>query len=78
MNAKRPPARQLQNPLKLFLHWDVVLILLFAGIGYSVMYGVLAPLSVLIKEVYPSLTDTGEWSRLQHRTSADHCAPLQS
>ena len=56
---KRPVARPFQNPLRLFLHWDVILILLYVGIVYSVMYGVLASLSVLIQEVYPYLDDTG-------------------
>jgi len=53
---KRPPRRQFTNPLVLFTYPDVVVLLVFNGTYYAVMYGVTASLSVIFKRVYPHLS----------------------
>ncbi|KAI0003808.1 MFS general substrate transporter [Russula compacta] len=55
---KRPPRRIFRNPLLMFTYPDVVILLVFNGIYYAVMYGVTASLSVIFEDVYPYLTQT--------------------
>lgn len=53
-----PPKRPFQNPLRLFLYFDVDLLLFYNAILYSVFYGVTASISTLFSDAYPFLTET--------------------
>jgi hypothetical protein len=55
---KRPPPKPLQNPFRLFTYPDVVVLLTFNGIFYSVFYGVTATISSLFAKRYPYLSET--------------------
>ncbi|KAJ3744627.1 MFS general substrate transporter [Lentinula detonsa] len=54
----KPPKRKFRNPLLLFKNLDIVMLLLFNGIVYSVFYAVTASISSLFAEIYPFLNDT--------------------
>lgn len=54
----RPPRQPFANPLRLFLHLDVTILLLANGVIYSAFYGVAAAISTLFKEAYPFLGET--------------------
>ncbi|KIY45796.1 MFS general substrate transporter [Fistulina hepatica ATCC 64428] len=57
----RQPAdakRQMHNPFRLFLQFDVLVLLLFNGIQFAVFYGVTASLSTIFEDHYPYLDDT--------------------
>ncbi|OCH86051.1 MFS general substrate transporter [Obba rivulosa] len=53
----KAPRRNFKNPLLLFLYPDVVLLLLYNAVLYSVFYGVTASISTLFQTVYPSLNE---------------------
>jgi len=57
-NATRPLRRRFRNPLVLFTYPDVIVLLVFNGILYSVFYGVTATISTLFEETYPWLNQT--------------------
>ncbi|KZS95891.1 MFS general substrate transporter, partial [Sistotremastrum niveocremeum HHB9708] len=57
-NLERPPQKPLANPLRLYLNIDVLLILTFNAIVYSVFYGVTTTISILFQQTYPYLTQT--------------------
>ncbi|KAJ6573483.1 MFS general substrate transporter [Mycena vulgaris] len=58
--AALPPAprKAFQNPLRLLLHLDVALLLLFNGVVYAVFYGVTASISTVFHTAYPQLNET--------------------
>ncbi|KAJ8519675.1 hypothetical protein ONZ45_g3423 [Pleurotus djamor] len=53
-----PSKPTFRNPLRILTYPDVVTLLFFNGIVYSVFYGVTASLSTLFTEVYPFLDQT--------------------
>jgi len=55
---KRPPAKSLQNPLRLLMYPDVAVLLTFNGMFYAVFYGVTATISSIFAVRYPFLTET--------------------
>jgi hypothetical protein len=55
---ERPPRKPFANPLLMFAYPDVLVLLIFTGAYYAVMYGVTASLSVIFEKVYPYLTQT--------------------
>ncbi|GAW02376.1 MFS general substrate transporter [Lentinula edodes] len=57
-NFKRPPKRKFKNPLLLFKNLDIVMLLFFNGIVYSVFYAVTASISSLFADIYPFLNDS--------------------
>ncbi|KAJ7090824.1 MFS general substrate transporter [Mycena belliarum] len=59
-SAERPVGarKTFQNPLLLFLHVDVALLLLINGVVYSVFYGVTASISSVFHNTYPQLNET--------------------
>ncbi|KAK7695413.1 hypothetical protein QCA50_000049 [Cerrena zonata] len=57
-DSKPPPSQPFANPLRLFLHLDVTILLFANGVIYAVFYGVTASISTLFKEVYPFLGET--------------------
>ncbi|KZS92543.1 MFS general substrate transporter [Sistotremastrum niveocremeum HHB9708] len=57
-HVKLPPRKSLENPLKLFLNPDVLLILIFNSVLYAVFYGVTTTISLLFPKDYPFLTQT--------------------
>ena len=52
-----PPRKPSTNPLLMFVYPDVLVLLIFNGTYYAVMYGVTASLSVIFEDVYPYLTE---------------------
>ena len=52
-----PPRKPFTNPLLMFASPDVIVLLIFTGTFYAVMYGVTASLSVGFEDVYPYLTE---------------------
>ncbi|KAJ7159064.1 MFS general substrate transporter [Mycena crocata] len=52
------PRKKFQNPLLLFLHVDVALLLLINAVVYSVFYGVTASISTVFHNAYPQLSET--------------------
>lgn len=56
-----PPPPPFSNPLRILTYFDVIHLLIFNGIWYSVFYGVTATISPLFQSAYPFLneTDTG-------------------
>lgn len=52
------PRGKFKNPLLLFKNLDIVLLLIFNGIVYSVFYAVTASISSLFANIYPFLDDT--------------------
>ncbi|KIJ66317.1 hypothetical protein HYDPIDRAFT_86715 [Hydnomerulius pinastri MD-312] len=56
--AKKPDLRPLSNPLLLFTHLDVINLLVFNAILYSVFYAVNTTISTLFQTTYPFLTET--------------------
>ncbi|KAJ3896532.1 MFS general substrate transporter [Lentinula edodes] len=57
-NFQRPPKRKFKNPLLLFKNLDIVMLLFFNGIVYSVFYTVTASISSLFADIYPFLNDS--------------------
>ena len=57
-STERPPRKRFINPLLMLLYPDVLVLLIFNGTYYAVMYGVTASLSVIFEDVYPNLTQT--------------------
>ncbi|KZP25436.1 MFS general substrate transporter [Athelia psychrophila] len=57
-DVEKPPKKPFANPLLLFTYPDVIVILIFNGIVYSVFYGVTATISVLFKQAYPYLSES--------------------
>ncbi|KAF7981130.1 hypothetical protein HWV62_34867 [Athelia sp. TMB] len=57
-NVEKPPKKPFANPLVLFTYPDVMVILVFNGIVYSVFYGVTATISVLFQQAYPYLSES--------------------
>jgi hypothetical protein len=53
-----PPRKKFINPFLQFTHPSVVLVLLFNGTLYSVLYSVSVPLSKLFSETYPFLSES--------------------
>jgi hypothetical protein len=53
-----PPPKPFQNPFLLFTYPDIVILLAFNGIFYSVFYGVTATISSLFTVRYPYLSET--------------------
>ncbi|KAH9835929.1 MFS general substrate transporter [Rhodofomes roseus] len=54
----RPPRRGFNNPFRLFLFFDVTLLLFYNGVVYAVFYGVTTSISTLFQATYPYLTET--------------------
>jgi len=54
----KPPKKTFANPLRLLTYPDILLILFYNGILYSVFYGVMATISVLFQKSYPFLNET--------------------
>jgi prepilin signal peptidase PulO-like enzyme (type II secretory pathway) len=54
----KPPKKAFANPLRLFTYPDVMLLLFYNGIFYSVFYGVAATISTLFQTSYPFLSET--------------------
>ncbi|KAJ7633496.1 major facilitator superfamily domain-containing protein [Mycena polygramma] len=52
------PRKPFQNPLRLFLHADIALLLFINGIVYAVSYGITASISTVFHEAYPRLSET--------------------
>ncbi|KAJ6515186.1 major facilitator superfamily domain-containing protein [Mycena vitilis] len=52
------PRKKFQNPLLLFLHADIVLLLLVNGVVYAVFYGITASISTVFHDAYPQLNET--------------------
>lgn len=57
-DVERPPPRNFQNPLTLFLYPDVTLLLSLNAIVNSVYYAVTASLSTIFQQTYPHLSET--------------------
>jgi len=57
-STERPPKRPFANPLRLFTHYDILLLLVVNGIFYAVFYSVTAMLSTLFHQAYPFLSET--------------------
>lgn len=59
--AKMPPSPPFSNPLRILTYLDVMNLLVFNGILYSIFYAVTATISTLFQTTYPFLneTDTG-------------------
>ena len=55
---ERPPRKPFTNPLLMLVYPDVLILLIFNGTYYAVMYGVTASLSVIFEDIYPYLTQT--------------------
>jgi hypothetical protein len=55
---ERPPRKPFTNPLLMFGYPDILVLLIFNGTYYAVLYGVTASLSVIFEKIYPSLTQT--------------------
>ncbi|KAJ6507381.1 major facilitator superfamily domain-containing protein, partial [Mycena vitilis] len=57
---RTPPAprKTFQNPLRLFLHADIALLLFINGVVYAVSYGITASISTVFHEAYPRLNET--------------------
>jgi hypothetical protein len=55
---ERPPRKPFTNPLFMFAYPEVIVLLVFNGTYYAVMYGVTASLSVIFEKVYPYLDQT--------------------
>jgi hypothetical protein len=55
-----PPRKRksFQNPLRLLLNLDIVLLLFFNGLVCAVFYGVNASISTVFHETYPELSQT--------------------
>ncbi|KZP22047.1 MFS general substrate transporter [Athelia psychrophila] len=56
-DVEKPPKKPFINPFMLFTYPDIVVILIFNGIVYSVFYSVIATISVLFKQAYPYLNE---------------------
>ena len=54
----RPPPRPLRNPLHLFTHPDVLVLLIFNAIIYSVFYAVSTTIAADFGTAYPFLNET--------------------
>lgn len=52
------PKARMRNPFHLFLHPDILLLLTFNAILYSVWYAVTATISTLFQATYPYLNET--------------------
>ncbi|KAH0838000.1 major facilitator superfamily domain-containing protein [Lanmaoa asiatica] len=59
--VEMPPPPPLSNPLRILTYLDVMNLLIFNGIVYSIFYAVTATISTLFQSTYPFLneTDTG-------------------
>jgi len=57
-STDRPPQQIFLNPLRLFTYYDILLLLLFNGIVYSVFYSIIATIAELFQHSYPSLTES--------------------
>lgn len=57
----RPPPKSMQNPLLLFKHLDVVVLLVFTAVSYAVYYAVTTTIALLFQAHYTFLSesDTG-------------------
>ncbi|KAJ7633416.1 MFS general substrate transporter [Mycena polygramma] len=56
--TERLPRKPFQNPLRLLLNADIVILLLFNGLVCAVFYGVNASISTIFHDTYPSLSET--------------------
>lgn len=52
------PRKPFQNPLRLLLNPDIVILLFFNGLICAVFYGVNASISTIFHQTYPSLSQT--------------------
>jgi len=57
-DAKKPPPKPFKNPFRLFTYPDILILLIFNALLYSVFYGVTASISSLFSDVYPFLNQT--------------------
>lgn len=57
-SVDKPPKKAFANPLLLLTYPDILLVLFYNGILYSVFYGVTATISVLFQKSYPFLSET--------------------
>jgi len=58
ISSERPAPKPFKNPLLMFTYPEIIVLLIFNGILYAVMYGVTASLSVIFEKVYPYLNQT--------------------
>ena len=58
ISSERPARKPFKNPLLIFAHPEIFVLLIFNGTLYAVMYGVTASLSVIFEKVYPNLNQT--------------------
>ena len=58
ISRERPARKPFKNPLLMFAHPEIFVLLIFNGTLYAVMYGVTASLSVIFEKVYPNLNQT--------------------
>lgn len=56
--AKLPPSPPLSNPLWILTYLDVMNLLVFNGVLYSIFYAVTATISILFQTTYPFLNET--------------------
>jgi hypothetical protein len=57
-SSERPARKPFKNPLLMFAYPEIIVLLIFNGTLYAVMYGVTASLSVIFEKVYPYLDQT--------------------
>lgn len=57
-SSKRPARKPLKNALLIFAYPEVLVLLIFNGTFYAVMYGVTSSLSVIFEKVYSYLDQT--------------------
>jgi hypothetical protein len=58
ISSERPERKPFKNPLLMFAYPEIIVLLIFNGTLYAVMYGVTASLSVIFEKVYPYLNQT--------------------
>ncbi|KAH7909780.1 major facilitator superfamily domain-containing protein, partial [Hygrophoropsis aurantiaca] len=59
VSAIKPPTRSFSNPLRLFTHVDILILLVFNAIIYAVFCAITTTISTLFIEKYPFLNETG-------------------
>jgi hypothetical protein len=57
ISIERPARQPFKNPLLIFAYPEVLVLLIFNGTLYAVMYGVTAGLSIIFERVYPYLNE---------------------
>lgn len=57
-SSERPPSQAFQNPLLLFKHLDITVLLLFNGVVYSVYYAITTTIAQIFGDKYPFLSES--------------------